>query len=183
MRIIAGEFGSRKLYTLEGKNTRPTLDKVKEAVFSSIGTYFEGGRVLDLYAGSGAIGLEALSRGMKEAVFVDQARDAVGIIKKNITALNLEDCTTVYSLTAKKALDVIEGKFDLVYLDPPYAKQENEEIISLLETRGLLNPNAIIIVESLKEETFSNNIGNINKYKEAVYGISRITYYCYEPKE
>ena len=108
MRIIAGEFASRKLLTREGMETRPTLDKVKEAVFSSLGTYFDGGTVLDLYAGSGAIGLEALSRGMRKAIFVDSSRDAIRVIKENVNALKVNDRCRILNMKAQAALEILQ---------------------------------------------------------------------------
>ena len=128
MRIIAGEFASRRLETKKGNATRPTLDKVKEAVFSSLGGYFDGGNVLDLYAGSGAVGLEALSRGMDNAYFSDNDRIACTVIRNNIASLKVEERTKVYPIADMKMLSRMkeEGKkFRLIYLDPPYAKQKN----------------------------------------------------------
>ena len=117
MRIVAGEYSSRKLETLKGDATRPTLDKVREAVFSSLGVFFAGGAVLDLYAGSGAIGLEALSRGMDQAVFVDSSREAVRVIRNNIASLKAGERSRVLCTKAVSALDILHGegrKFDLV---------------------------------------------------------------------
>ena len=141
MRIVAGEFSSRKLLTLPGEKTRPTLDKVREAVFSSLGGYFEGGICLDLYAGSGAIGLEALSRGMDYCIFCDNNPKAVSIIHANIASLKVEDRTKVYcrkDTQLLKQLVDMDYKFSLVYLDPPYKKELNEEIISFLCENHLL---------------------------------------------
>ncbi|MBO7703767.1 MAG: 16S rRNA (guanine(966)-N(2))-methyltransferase RsmD [Solobacterium sp.] len=180
MRIIAGTRGSRRIEAPVGKDTRPTLDKVREAVFSSLGGFFEGGAVLDLYAGSGAIGLEALSRGMDQAVFVEPSRKARDVILRNIEALQFQEESRILPMKAAQAVRQLteEGrKFDLVYLDPPYAKQENEEILTDLVNGNLLNPGAVCVVESLKEEQFPEVIGSLVRYKEAVYGISRISYY------
>lgn len=162
--------------------TRPTLDKVREAVFSSLGSSFEGGTVLDLYAGSGAVGLEALSRGMDHAIFVDQNKKAVEIIKKNIQTLDVTAQSTVLCMSARLALSHLSSqniRLDLVYLDPPYKAQENETIITLLQEYHLLNNNCRIVVESLKEDTFPQDIGNVHRKKEAIYGISKISYYRY----
>ena len=180
MRIIAGTRRSRRFEAPDGTDTRPTLDKVREAVFSSLGTYFDGGAVLDLYAGSGGIGLEALSRGMDQAVFVDASRAAAGVIKRNLSTLGFEAEGRVLPMKARSAMELLskEGmKFDLVYLDPPYKKQENEAVMEGLVNRNLLNKGAVVVVESLKEEQFAEVIGTLVRYKEAVYGISRISYY------
>lgn len=180
MRIIAGDYSGRPLKTLKGNATRPTLDKVKEAVFSSLGGFFDGGAILDLYSGSGAIGLEALSRGMDKAYLVDKSREAVEIIKENVNTLKANDYATVLCMKDTIALKTLKDKnvqFDLVYLDPPYALQQNEKIISFLDSEGMLKENARIVVECLKEDEHSERIGNIHKYKDAVYGITRIVYY------
>ena len=186
MRIVSGEFSSRRIEAPKGDQTRPTLDKVREAVFSSLGGRFEGGSFLDLYAGSGANGLEALSRGFNEAVFVDISKEAVSVIRSNIRSLRCEDRTRVLPMRDMKALALLnnEGtKFDLVYLDPPYARQHNNEILAYLEKHCMLKNHARVVIESLKEDTFAETYGWLKPYKEAVYGISRITYYRYENEE
>ena len=180
MRIIAGEFSSRKLETLKNRNTRPTLDKVREAVFSSLGGMFDGGKVLDLYAGSGACALEALSRGMDQAVFVDVSRAACGIIKKNVVSLHCEERCRILPVTDRKALEMLAGEqafFDLVYLDPPYEKQHNNEIMTYLDENGLVRPGGRVVIESLKEDVFADTYGHLRFYKEAIYGIMKIRYY------
>lgn len=180
MRIVAGEYGSRKIDAPKGNMTRPTLDKVREAVFSSLGNFFDGGVFLDLYAGSGANGLEALSRGFDQAIFVDCSKEAIQVIKKNIESLKCKDRTKVYPMNAEKALSIFaeEGfRFDLIYLDPPYAKQKNNEILNLLVERELIQKGGRVILESLKEDTFKESYGDLIFQKEKVYGISKITYY------
>ena len=183
MRIIAGEYSSRKLEAPKGTDTRPTLDKVREAVFSSLGTYFDGGVFLDLYAGSGANGFEALSRGMDRAVFVDSSRAAISVIKKNAASLACTDRCRILPMKDKKALALLheEGqKFDLVYLDPPYAKQTNDDILMYLYDQNMLNKDCRIVIESAKEDIFLKEYNDLKLYKESVYGITRISYYRYE---
>lgn len=179
MRIVAGEYSSRRIEAPKGNNTRPTLDKVREAVFSSLGGSFAGGSFLDLYAGSGANGLEALSRGFDEAVFVDMSREAVAVIRRNIAALGCTDRCRVLPMKAAKALSLLkeEGKqFDLVYLDPPYARQVNDEVISYLNEHHMIKEGGRVVIESAKEDVFAADHGDIRFEKDRVYGITRITY-------
>ncbi len=183
MRIIAGTYASRRLETLKGQATRPTLDKVKEAVFSALGGMFDGGTMLDLYAGSGAIGLEAVSRGMNQAVLVDQSHAAAEIIRKNIALLGCQKQTRLLAMNDRKALSLLakEGmQFDLVYLDPPYEKQHNEEVMTYLVEHGMLKNGARVVIEAKKEENYTQTFGPLQYQKEKVYGIMKITYYRFE---
>lgn len=180
MRIVGGEHSSRMIRAPKGNETRPTLDKVREAVFSSLGGLFDGGTVLDLYAGSGAVGLEALSRGMDHAVFCDPSRDAQMCIRENIRALHLEHACEVYGMKDMAVLKKLaqEGrKFDLVYLDPPYKLAHHDEVLSFLHDHDMLNAKADVVIESLKEETYTKEYEHLHYIKDKVYGISRITYY------
>lgn len=179
MRIVAGKHRSRRLESLAGDATRPTLDKVKEAVFSSLGTYFDGGWVLDLFGGSGSIGLEAISRGMEHAVFADRSYDAVQIIRRNIAALKEEDHTTVWKLDYKKALQrCLERRltFDLIYLDPPYAAGYLQDCISRIEKFGLLKDSGTLVCECRKEEDLTWLPPECSIRKEATYGIMKVVY-------
>ncbi len=180
MRIIAGEYASRKLKTLPGNDTRPTMDKVRGAVFSSLGGFFEGGRILDLYGGSGAVTLEALSRGFAEGIIEDSARAAAAVIRENAESLGVTGQCRIMNMRDTRALGILSGegvRFDLVYLDPPYAKQHNAEIITYLDEKDMLEDGARITVECRKEDELPDRIGRCVKYKEAVYGITRIVYY------
>lgn len=177
MRIIAGEFRHRMLKTLPGNTTRPTLDKVKEAVFSSLGTYFQAEAMLDLFSGSGAIGLEAKSRGFQHVYFNDNNKEAVKIIKENITSLKAQQCY-VSQLSYQDCLAQLAKKgvkFQLIYLDPPYHLKVVDEILKLIEGYELLDQHGRVVVESLREDEISS-CASIKKYKEANYGISKITY-------
>ena len=180
MRIVAGTFRSRHIEAPSGHMTRPTLDKVREAVFSALGGFFNGGRILDLYAGSGAIGLEALSRGMEQAVFCEKNRSAAAVLKSNIRSLHVEERTQVYPMAAIQALEKMHGNgecFDLVYLDPPYQWQENGKIMLYLEKWHLLAKDARVVLEAAKEDRYEACYGHLVLYKEASYGITRIRYY------
>ena len=178
MRIIAGEFRSRKLNTLAGDNTRPTLDKVREAIFSSLGGYFQGGEMLDLFAGSGSVGLESLSRGMDKAYFCDMNRQAIKVIESNIKALKVEKRTQVYCLNYKSMLSKMQNHtFGLVYLDPPYALKVIEEILCFLDEHNMIDTYGSVVVESAKEDVYNERYGTLVKVKEKEYGITRITYF------
>ena len=180
MRIVAGEDSSRRIEAPKGNNTRPTLDKVREAVFSSLGGYLEDGWFLDLYAGSGANGLEALSRGAGGAVFVDSSKAAVDVIRRNIKSLQCADKCLVLPVNDKKALVKLQEKqmhFRYVYLDPPYEKQNNAKIIELLQEYDLLEDDAVIVIEALKEDIYPEQIGAFEQYRSAIYGITAIHYY------
>lgn len=180
MRIISGKFGSRPIQAVEGIQTRPTTDKVKEAIFSRIGPYFEGGKMLDLYAGSGAMSLEAISRGMSHSVMVDKDIKAIRTIDMNIKSLDVKNQCTVLKMDAFAVLRNLASQkeqFDLVFLDPPYAQQRIEEILTFLCVNDMLQGSANVIAETAKEDALPEQIDALVKVKEAIYGMSKITYY------
>ncbi len=175
MRIIAGEFRSRVLKTLPGDNTRPTTDRVREAVFSRLGPYFDGGTILDLFAGSGAISLEALSRGFDRAVMCDRSHKACQVIRNNIETLKVADRTVLWQCDYTAALQRADEQFDLIYLDPPYAFTGMSELLESIVTLNLLKPSGIIVVETDSRDTVTVN-SPLYIEKDASYGISKVTY-------
>lgn len=185
MRVVAGSLRSRKIEAVEGMNTRPTADKVKEAIFSRIGPYFQGGCMLDVYSGSGNIAIEALSRGMDKAWLNDKSREAVKTMKQNVQNLKLESITVITQLDAELLLDKCAEKdyqFDLIYLDPPYALQRNEKLIEKICALSLIKEDGLILVESRKEDVFPEKISEMVLEKAACYGITKISYYRRETK-
>lgn len=151
MRIISGKYAKRNLFTLKSNRTRPTSDKVKESLFNSLGQFFNGGNVLDLYAGSGALGIEAVSRGYDNASLVDINHAACSIIKKNVTLTKEEDRFEIYNMRSSVALKLFAEngqKFDLVFLDPPYAKEKIAKDMQQMDKLGLLNSDATIVAET-----------------------------------
>lgn len=151
MRIISGKYAKRNLFTLKSRKTRPTSDKVKESLFNSLGQFFNGGEVLDLYAGSGALGIEAVSRGYSHATLVDINYAAVEIIKKNVALTKEEDKFSVFKMPSKVALKKFAEsgkKFDLVFLDPPYARQKMKSDMIEMLNNNLLNERAIVVAET-----------------------------------
>lgn len=151
MRIISGKYAKRNLYTLKSNRTRPTSDKVKESLFNSLGQFFNGGNVLDLYAGSGALGIEAVSRGYDHASLVDINHAACAIIKKNVAMTKEEQRFAVYNMRSSVALKLFsekQEKFDLIFLDPPYAKEKIAKDMIQMNKLGLLNEQAIVVAET-----------------------------------
>lgn len=140
MRIISGIVRGTKLETLEGNDTRPTLDRVKEPLFSIIQGYIMGAEVLDLFSGSGALALESLSRGAKSAVLCDRSRKAAEVIKRNIQKTHFDKSVELLIKDYKKALDELKNKkFDIIFLDPPYKTDFGIEAIKIIIENDMLN--------------------------------------------
>ncbi|MFB5660678.1 16S rRNA (guanine(966)-N(2))-methyltransferase RsmD [Alteribacillus sp. HJP-4] len=180
LRIISGKNKGKVIKAVPGMKTRPTSDKVKEAVFHKIGPYFDGGAVLDLYAGTGNLGLEALSRGCDSAVFIDKSAAALKTIKQNIHSCSWQDCTEVYKNEAGRALTQLGNrkiKFDLIFLDPPYAHQQIENIVEKISAANLLNLHGMVVCEHQKNIEFPEKIDGLYKKSEDHYGDTAVTIY------
>lgn len=180
MRVISGSAKGRPLKAVPGMGTRPTTDKVKEAIFSMIGPYFDGGTVLDLFAGTGGLGIEALSRGMDRAVFVDADKKSVEVVTANLEATRLSDKAEVYRNDAYRALKALSKRnvrFDLVFLDPPYKMTAIEELIGSLRELDLLAPAAVIVVEHDAANRFAEQIGDATRTRLVEYGETAVSVY------
>ena len=177
MKIVSGTYGRRPLKTLEGKTTRPTSDKVRGAMFNMIGPYFDGGRVLDLYAGSGGLSIEAVSRGMEQAVLVEKDRRAQAIIASNIQMTKESHKFQLLKMEAHQALNQLQGTFDLIFLDPPYAKEQIVADIEALAERGLLGEEVMVVCETDKAVDLPEEVACLGIWKEKIYGISKVTVY------
>lgn len=178
MRIIGGVFGSRRISGPEGRDTRPTLDRVREAVFSTLTGYVEGAHVLDLFAGSGAYALEALSRGAEDCVVNDPSPKALMAIRKNVASLQVEDRVSVFSLPYEQALSVLRkpaDRFSLVFLDPPYHKGMIPAALSLIHKYDLCSEDALFVCETQTDEELPLPDGYVF-WKNRDYGTVRITY-------
>ena len=177
MRIISGKYAKRNLFTLKSNKTRPTSDKVKESLFNSLGQFFNGGNVLDLYAGSGALGIEAVSRGYDHASLVDINHAACSIIKKNVALTKEENRFSVYnSNAALKLFAENQEKFDLVFLDPPYAKEKIAKDMLQMNKLGLLNSSATIVAET-DDHTELGDISGFSLIKEHHLGKTIVRIY------
>ena len=162
MRIISGKARGTKLYTLEGMNTRPTLDRVKESIFNIIQNEIDGAKVLDLFAGSGAIGLEFLSRGAKEAVLCDKSKEAIEVIRKNINKIHMEEKTKVFNTDFETCLEKIKNQqFDIIYLDPPYATNYIVKSLKKIIEFGIITKDSTIIIETDDETRILKEIENL----------------------
>ena len=179
MRIITGRARGIQLVTLEGDMTRPTSERAKMAIFSSLQFELEGRRILDLFAGSGQMGLEAVSRGASHAVLVDQSKDAVKVIQKNAEKTRLaEDCTIICS-DFSEFLRQRRGKepFDMVFIDPPYAMRACKAAVEALLENRLLKPHGIIVLESAEPDPLGVGTPLAEKFevvKSARYGVAYV---------
>ena len=182
MRIIAGIHRSRRLQTLPGMTTRPTLDRNRENMFNLLGGFFQGGRSLDVFGGSGALSLEALSRGIDHSVIIEKAKPAQRIIEVNAASLKLQDQITLLKQDYKELTKQIKklGPFDLVLLDPPFAMHVIEEIIHMLDKANLLQPGCKLACETPRGVEYPETIGRVTLSKRQNYGVSTIRIYTYE---
>ncbi len=180
MRIITGRARGVKLLTLEGENTRPTSERAKEAVFSMLQFEIEGRAILDLFAGSGQMGLEAVSRGAASAVLVEKSKEAAAVITKNIEKTKLGDACRLYSGDVFDYIRMMRGrsKFDIVFIDPPYALRALPGVLTALLEADMLKPTSTLICESEEADIFEN-VPTLKEYFEVVkcakYGVAHIT--------
>lgn len=182
MRIISGEFGGRPLKAVPGTATRPTTDKVKEAIFSMIGPYFEGGRSLDLYAGSGGLSIEGVSRGIDFAVLVDRQYAAIKTINDNIAMTKAPERFKVFKSTAESVIQQLRGQapFDLLYFDPPYAKQTIVADLMNLTAANLIAKDALIVAETDQAADLPSDLPGFTFLKAKDYGITVVSLYQYD---
>lgn len=181
MRVITGSCRGKKLKVLEGLDTRPTTDMVKEAIFSIIQFDVPGASVLDLFAGSGQLGIEALSRDAAHCVFVDKNPSAVAVIKANVTDCNFNGVSRVLNMDSLEYLKVAKSGIDIALLDPPYNNGLIEKALPLLESK--LNDGAIVVCEHEKELTPAESFGRLNLHKRYRYGKICLTVYKIPSKE
>lgn len=180
MRIISGNYGGRKLKAVPGMKTRPTTDKVKESMFNIIGPYFDGGVALDLFSGSGSLGIEAVSRGVDQAFLIDRQYQAIKTIHENVATTKEADKFVVVKSDAKKALKKFAAnkqKFDYIFLDPPYKEQEIINLMQEFKELDLLQQNCLIICETDQDANLPTKIAGFSFIKSADYGITKLSFY------
>lgn len=175
MRVITGSARGRRLKTLEGNDVRPTTDRVKESVFSIIQFDVAGAAFLDLFAGSGQMGIEALSRGAKFAYFVDSAKTSLDTVNENLKTVGLASSAKTYNMNGADFLKSTSNTFDIAFLDPPYSKGLIEEVLPLLSEK--MSDRGIIICEHPIGEELPQTAGKLNARKEYKYGKIGVTVY------
>lgn len=176
MRVIAGTARGKNLQALPGEEvTRPTIDRVKEAMFSSVQFLVPGARVLDLFAGSGQLGIEALSRGAKSCVFVDQNASALAVVTANCKAAGVERAADIRNGEALRFLANICGPFDIVLLDPPYRHNTLAAVLPALESK--VAPGGVVLCESEREADLPETVGSLTRTKQYIYGKIMVSRY------
>lgn len=182
MRIISGKAKGRNIKAPEGYDTRPVTDKIRQSLFNIWQWDIQGCDFLDLFSGSGSMGIEAMSRGANRVIMVEKADKAVKVIKENITSCQLQDVKhTVYAedvFTVIEKLKMAGDTFDIIYLDPPYTVDEIfHPVMEALGQANLLKENGLLVIRTRKEKEMNDVYGNLKKYREKVYGISKAHFY------
>lgn len=180
LRIIAGRSKGRILESIKGRNTRPTSDKVKEAIFNIIQIRIPNSLVLDLFAGTGNLGLEALSRGASKAIFIDRDINAVKTIRKNCYNLGYQEQVEIYRNDAARGLTELSKRdilFDIVFMDPPYAKGYEESLLQGIYEADILHNDAIVIVEHDSKTILPDRIAELCRYDFRKYGGTGVSFY------
>ena len=177
MRITGGIGRGRALKVPAGSKVRPTSDKVKQALFNILGVRVSGSVFLDLFAGAGGIGIEALSRGAERVVFVDGSRESLAIINRNIEEAGFRERAEVVRSKVEPFLKRRSGSYDIVFLDPPYI-MEMLPLLQLVSGSGLLKPGAIVVAEHFKKQESPAKAGALALYREAKYGDTVLAFYA-----
>ena len=180
IRVIAGLAKGHKLKTIPGMTTRPTLDRVKESLFSIILNYLPDSEVLDIFSGTGSLGIEALSRGAKHAYFVDKSKDCCDIIKENLIHTKLQDKSTIYNMNFDDAIVKLAAqnkKFDLIFLDPPYNKNFVQEMLKILMNSDIINDDGILIAEHHINDILPEHEGKLTLADKRKYGDTALSLY------
>ncbi|UCD84144.1 MAG: 16S rRNA (guanine(966)-N(2))-methyltransferase RsmD [Deltaproteobacteria bacterium] len=180
MRVIGGSCKKKSLKTLRGMELRPTPDRIREAIFSIIVDELPDSNVLDLYAGSGTLGIEALSRGAKDAVFIENHLEAIRVLKKNLESCQLVNRGMVIRRRVETAIRLLGGKrkiFDLIFLDPPYEKDLVGKTLKALSSSSILKPGSLVVVQHSRRETIPEALGRLVFTDQRRYGETLISFF------
>ncbi len=177
MRVIAGTAKGMRLSAPQGRHIRPTLDRVREALFNILAGRIEEARFLDLFSGTGANGIEALSRGAASATLVDCDPHSIALAKKNLAATRLTPRATTLKSTLPEGLARVHGPFDLIYLDPPHAFTDHDGILQALSDQDLMAGGGLVIVEHAPKTALSGTVGAYTRSQERRYGNTTLSFY------
>ncbi len=183
MRIISGKVRGLKLNTPKNDDVRPTTDRVKESLFNIINGHIIDSNVLDLFAGTGSLGIECLSRGANKCVFVDVSKSSIDIVKSNIKKARVESESEVMNVDCKTAIDKLKVKnerFDLIFMDPPYYENLFVSSLQNISDAQILSQEGLIVVEHDTVEKLPDNVGKLVKQKSRKYGNTTLTFYIVE---
>lgn len=183
LRVISGKARGLKLNAPKNDDVRPTTDRVKESLFNIINPYIMDSEILDLFAGTGSLGIECLSRGANKCVFIDNSKESINIVKSNIKKARVENESIVMNLDFKsaiKSLALKNQRFDVIFMDPPYYKNMFNDALSEIDNNNILKEDGIIIVEHDTKDKFPDDIGRLYKSREKKYGNTTITFYKME---
>jgi 16S rRNA (guanine966-N2)-methyltransferase len=189
MRVIAGTYRSRILKSLKGLALRPTSDRLRETLFNVLGPAVAGARFVDVFAGTGAVGIEALSRGAAEVVFIENHSPAVALIRRNLESLGVRSGAAVFGADALRGLEMLAAKrkadraaFDFVFLDPPYAAaEEYERVLRILGSASFLAPGSVIIAEHHKKFDLPVYTGSLARFRILKQGDAALSFYRFTP--
>lgn len=179
MRVTGGTGRGRRLKVPAGSRVRPTSDKVKQALFNILADRVEAAVLLDLYAGAGGIGIEALSRGAARVTFIDVSKESLAVIKQNVEQMGFGDRAEVVLSKTEAFLKKPSGPYDIVFLDPPYA-EAMAPLLDLIAGSGILKSNSIVIAEHFKKQPSPENAGRLTLYRESRYGDTVLAFYTFE---
>lgn len=180
LRVISGSARGHKLKTLKSNLTRPTSDMVKESLFNIIAEYVMDADVLDLFAGTGNLGIEALSRGAASAVFIDKSRECHDVISYNLMHTKLSDRAAVFTADAEAALARLKAegrKFDLIFIDPPYSKNLAAKALKIIGENGIIKDNGLIVAEHSSNDALPETTGEIQLVRSQRYGDTVLSFY------
>lgn len=180
MRVIAGEYGGRRLDRIEGMDIRPTSDKVKESLFNMLGESIIDCNFLDLFGGTGGVGIEALSRGAKHVVFIDTGIKSIKVLKGNLEQLNIKDCVEVFHTdysTAIKKLYKYNKQFDIIFIDPPYSVGIAQNALADIDRNPILSQSGMIIVEHDSKDDMPQKVGRLVLCRIKKYGNTSLSFY------
>lgn len=181
MRIIGGKYRSLTLAEFRGENIRPTADRVKESLFNIISARVQGAKALDLFCGSGNLGIECISRGADRVVFNDISKDSLAVLKKNLAKLKGESNFEVFNRDFAVLLNSLSEKFDLIFLDPPYRLNAGAQALEIIARKNLLSGDGIAVLE--RDKPFSEEIKGLELYDERKYGITFLSFFRAEVGE